>query len=141
MAKNAADVARKWRQRLEGAAQDMVAGVNAVTVAPTAQAAAKVQTMKARFNAAIDSGKVEAGLRAVSLEDWRAAMLSKGVTRVAQGAQGAETKVADFMGELIPYTDQVRKEIAQMPNATDADRKARMNANFDKMKAFKRRRR
>ncbi len=132
-----ATVAKKWSQNLQNATAQIAAGVQAVQVAPTQLAARAQATMKARLVAAIDSGKWAKGLQAVSLSDWQQAMTNKGIPRVAQGAVDAETKQTTFYAKLLPYVASVSAQIKQMPNATAADRKARMLANFDAMSQFR----
>jgi len=60
------EVTEKHARRLKGSIEDMRAGIARVTASPTAAAAAKQDKMKAKINAAIDSGKWAAGLRSVS---------------------------------------------------------------------------
>lgn len=141
MAKDATKIAAKWRARMQASSQDMADGVNAVTTAPGQMAKAKQDTMKARLIAAIDSGKWAANVSAVPLSEWQDAMIKKGVPRAQEGASQAEPKVQQFMAELLPFTESVKRQIAAMPNATEADRRARMNKAFDLMKTFKRTRR
>lgn len=139
--KNPAAIAKKWSQRLQSASQEMADGVNAVTVAPGVQAAKKKETMKARLLEAINNGKWERNVAAVPLGDWQQDMISRGIPRAMQGAAEAEPKMQAFMDELLPYVENCQRQIEAMPNATDADRKARMMKMFDLMKGFKRNRR
>lgn len=136
-AKDPTKTARKWADRLANSTEQIRDGVQAVTKAPTISAAENIQAMQARFNQAITSGKTERALRAVSLSGWQEPMLTKGLSRIADGAQAAIPKQEAFLAQLLPYTNQVSNEIAKMPNSTPEQRRARMNANFDKMSAFK----
>lgn len=136
-ARDPATVAKKWSQNLQNAQAQMVAGVQAVTQAPTQLAAKQQAVMLARLQAAVNSGKWAAALNKVSLGDWQQSMISKGIPRVAQGAVDAEPKMETFMQKLLPYTANVSAQIKNMPNTTAADRKARMLANFDLMSQFK----
>lgn len=135
--KNAAAVAAKWRDRLQAATQEMTEGVRAVTVAPGQKAAAKADVMKARLLEALNNGKWQRNVSAVSLGDWQAAMINTGIPRVATGAAEKMSKVENFMAKFLPYADSVSKQIDQMPNVTVQDRKNRMLKNFDLMQAFK----
>lgn len=136
--KNAASVAKKWTQNLQAATQQIIDGVNAVTVAPTAVAAQRIDTMKQRFLQAVDSGKVARGLQRVSLQDWQQAMKTKGVNRIQQGASEGQSKVQTFLDDFLPFVNGVSEKIRSMPNATEGDRKARMIANFDAIKNYRR---
>jgi hypothetical protein len=134
-------IAKKWSQNLQAATEQMLDGVNSLTVSPTQQAAAKKDVMKARLLAAIDNGKWEKNLRAVSLDQFQQAYRTKAIPRIQQGAVEGESKEADFLTQFLPFAAQVSAEIDQMPNTSDQDRKNRMLANFDKMKKFSRNRR
>ena len=134
--KNANAVAQKWRDRLQNASEEMKAGVQSVTQAPGQLAAQKADVMKARLMDALNSGKWQRKVSAVSLADWQQAMLNVGIPRVATGAAEKVAKVEKFMTKFLPFVDNVKKQIAAMPNATDQDRKNRMLKNFDLMKGF-----
>lgn len=135
-AKNAQKVAAKWKERLSNATEEMTDGVRAVTVAPGVQAAAKQETMKARLMEAITSGKWARNVQKKSLSEWQADMINVGIPRVSQGAAEKIGKVEKFMTKFLPFVEGVSKQIKAMPNATKADRKARMNKNFDLMSEF-----
>lgn len=135
--RNPAAVSKKWSNNLQQAGQQIIESVRAVTSSPTAAAAKKIDVMKSRFIAAADSGKIAAGLNAVSLGDWQNAMVNKGVPRITQGATEGMSKVENFMTKFLPFVAGVQARIKAMPNTTDQDRKNRMLANFDAMKTFK----
>jgi len=136
--KTAAQVAEKWNRRLKGSTQDIEAGINAVTSAPTQAAAAKIDKMRANIVKAIDSGKVQAGLSRVSLQDWKDKTLRKGVPRISQGADEAQGKVQSFMGELLPYIDNVKAQVKSMPDMTIEDSVNRVATFIRGMSNFKR---
>ncbi len=135
-AKNAATVAQKWRDRLQAATQEMTDGVRAVTKAPGQAAAEKADVMKARLLEALNSGKWARKVASVGLADWQNAMITVGIPRVGQGAAEKMAKVERFMTKFLPFVDNVKKQVAAMPNVTDQDRKNRMLKNFDLMKQF-----
>lgn len=139
--KDPAKVARKWAARLGSATQDYTDAINNVDASPMEAAARKKDTLRARFNEAVDNGTWEAGLRRVSLDEWKQTTTKKGAQRLAQGATTAEGKVADFQAQFLDHVERVKTEIRAMPNVTAEDRKARMLRNFDLMKQFKGRRR
>ena len=97
--------AEKHARRLKGATEDIRNGINAVTVAPTEKAAAKKDKMLNNLQAAVQSGKWERGLKAVSLEAWKQKALNKGLGRIAAGVDEAHDKVVDFASQLLPYQD------------------------------------
>lgn len=79
----------KWSRRLNAAGPDISAGVDRVTVAPGTQAAAAAQTMLANLTQSVTSGAWGARVGAVSLQSWKDATKTKGVTRIASGVQQA----------------------------------------------------
>lgn len=78
------------------------------------------------------------GLRRTSMAEWGQAAETKGAARYAEGVQAARPKVErfwqDWHGKLAAHTQRVRA----LPAVTAADRKNRMIANFDGLKALKR---
>jgi hypothetical protein len=128
----------KHARRLKAAVTDMQTGVQNVTVSPTAQAAKAADKMKARLVASVDSGKWAAGLNRVTLDQWKSAMINKGVNRVASGIDGASEKVIAFATQFLPYVDQGVQAISKMPNVTLEDSISRMTTFTRHMAKFQR---
>ncbi len=139
MARDPREIAEKWSRRLSGATEDIRRGVEAVTENPAQKAKAKKEKMKARIIEAIDTGKWEAGLDRVSLEDWKSKVLEKGLARLPQGVEDARSKMEDFMGQLIPYVENVKRKIDGMPDRTLEDRIQRAVAWIREMSKFRKR--
>lgn len=133
-------VAAKWKRNLVASIPTIKEGVESVTTSPMEQAARQKSAYVAGVQRAADSGAWEAGLRSVSLQDWKDAMLKKGTQRIAAGVEGASAKVTAFMQQLLPFTRQVSKEIDGMPKGTLEDGIARSTAAIRKMAEFKYRR-
>ena len=133
-----AEFADKWKRRISAATQDVRTGVERVTVAPTEKAAAKKDKMLSRLTDAMTNGKWEAGLRRVSLQDWKDAMLNKGLGRIAQGAEAATSKVEAFAGELLPHIDAGRRQLEGMPDITIEDSINRVGTFLRHMHTFRR---
>lgn len=131
--------AEKWGRRLSGATEDIRRGVNAVTEAPTAQAAEKAEKMRAGINAAIDSGKWQRGLRRIDLPTWQRMTLEKGLGRIAAGVSGAQPKMREFFAEVLPYISGVQSELESMPDVTLEDSISRMTHYIRRMAEFQRR--
>jgi hypothetical protein len=98
--KDPAAVAAKWAANLSAATQNIQSGVQAVTVAP-GQAAARQADVWAS-NVAQAKAKWASRTAAVSLSSWQAAMINKGLPRVAQGATAAQPKMQAAMQKLLP---------------------------------------
>lgn len=130
--------AEKWGGRLKSATDSITLGVQNVTVSPTASAANKKDKFRANLLKSIDDGRWEKGLRKVTLEAWREAMLNRGVPRIAAGVDGAMTDMAAFGEELLAYEAQAQAKIAKMPDVSLEDNLARMTTFVREMANFRR---
>lgn len=109
MAKNPAQVAANWASRLGQSGQAITDGINAVQVAP-GQAAARQKTVWVN-NVAAAANKWASNVASVSLQDWQQAAITKGVPRIASGANAAQPKFEAFMGRLLPYIESQRSSL------------------------------
>lgn len=119
--KNPSTVAQKWAQNLGASTTSIQNGVAAVQEAPGAKAASQAQLLKAKFNAAVDSGKWASRVGSVSLQDWKNSMTTKGIQRVASGAQAAQPKMQSFMQQWLPVAAQISATVDAMPKNTIED--------------------
>ena len=119
MARDASTIAKRWSQNLGASGEKIREGVQGVTTAPTAAAAAA----DAKYIAGVQRNvaKWKANLSRVSLADWQTAMIEKGLPRIATGASVAEPKVAAFMTQLLPYIESNVKTVNAMPSLTLED--------------------
>ena len=129
--------AAKWAQNTKAATTYLQDGINKVTTAPTSLAAKKLDKARMNYNAAIDSGKTAAALNAVGLEDWKQAMLKKGVPRVAAGVEEAIPKTEKVLGDLYSHIQKGQDLIAKMNSNTLEDSIAQMNSMTRHMASFK----
>lgn len=134
----AAEFQEKHARRLKAATEDMRKGIDRVTESPTAKAAAKQDKMLAGVTAAVQSGKWAAGLKRVSLDEWKRKTRDVGVNRVAAGIDAAKDKVVAFAEDLLPHIDRGREKIAAMPDITLDDSINRMTSFTRHMATFKR---
>lgn len=116
-----AEAATKWAGRLAGSTAEIQSGVQRVKEAPTQKAAKQKAKMLQNLTRAVQNGKWEKGLNRVSLSEWQRATIEKGIPRIAQGAEGARSKVQSFYSELFPYQDSLQAEIEAMPSLTLED--------------------
>ena len=130
--------ARKLIDRARAAAPHIADQVRKVQVAPTEVAAQKIDKMRTNFLKSVDDGSVERGLRRVSLSDWQSAMINKGVPRITQGLEQAESKIVEFNREFYPHLERVQAEVAAMPDTTLEDNVARAVHNIRRNAEFKR---
>ena len=122
---SAQEVAQKWAQRAGAASQDYVAGAQRTDKDPTALAIAALPRMRSQVLAAIDSGKVAAGLRRSGKQGWLDGITSKGASNYASGVSAAQGKVEQAFGSLLSYISAGQSRLATMPANTDAERDAR----------------
>ena len=135
---SASEIAEKWRRHAEGAVADYKKGMEKVTESPTEKAANKKEKMRTNLLKAIDEGKWEKGLRAISLEEWKKITAEKGSANYGTGVRLSEGKMADFMAEVLPHIESGQRVIDAMPDITLDDSKARAVAWIDHMSKFKR---
>ena len=107
--------AEKWSRNLGAATTSITEGVQNVTVSPTAKAAERADAYLAGVQRAIADGKWQAGLRRVTVEDWRSAMVQKGIPRIASGASAAVPKMASFLDEFLPHVEAGLRQLESMP--------------------------
>jgi hypothetical protein len=85
---------------------------------------------------AVQSGKYAESLNRVTLQDWQAAMINKGIPRVAAGAAEGKGKFQTFMTQFLPWIQQGQQSLESMPRGdleTNIQRMVTMvrhNANF-----------
>lgn len=126
MAGTPQQIAEKWSRRLTQSTADIERGVNAVTESPMEKAIAKKDKAIQNYQAAMNSGKWEAGLRRVSLQQWKNDTINKGIQRITAGANAAQPKVAAFMAELLPYQQNLKAELDNLADNTLEDSIQRM---------------
>lgn len=133
-----AEFQEKHARRLKGAVTDIQKGIDRVTENPCDKAASKQDKMLTNLTAAVQSGKWAAGLKRVSLEQWKQKARDIGVNRIAAGIDGAKDKVVAFAEQLLPHIDREKAKIAGMPDVTLDDNINRMNSFIRGMANFKR---
>jgi len=134
----AAEFQEKHARRLKASVEDVRKGIDRVTENPCEKAAAKQDKMLTNLTSAVTSGKWAAGLKRVSLEDWKKAARDIGVNRIAAGIDGAKAKVITFAEQLLPHIDREKSKIASMPDVTLDDNINRMTSFCRGMATFKR---
>lgn len=124
MAKNAADVAAKWVQRASAATDAYKAGVQSVTQAPGAKAAAQADVWAA--NVAASKAKYRQNVGAVTLAAWQERAETKGATNYPTGIQAGAQAQAAFMADFLPKVQQIAANLP--PRGTLEQNIARMTA-------------
>ena len=130
--------ADKQIKNLSGSVEQIRIGVDRVTESPMEKAAANVDGYLAGVQRAVTNGKFQAGLRRVSLEEWKEKFKTKGIPRIASGAQASRGKLVKFYDEFFPFLDSAQREVNAMPKVTLEDSIARASAMIRKVATFKR---
>lgn len=138
---DAQKIADKLVRRVASSTQDYRDGVMRVTTAPGVKAVQKKDKLRSNFLQALESGKWERNTSAVTLDEWQQAAASKGAERLATGVEGARDKILTFFEEFLPYVENVKKSLDQMPDATPEQRRQKMIANVEQLSKFRRTRR
>jgi hypothetical protein len=136
---SASQAAQKWNRNLAGSTQAIKDGVNAVTVSPTEKAARQADAYAQGVARAVADGSYQAGLRKVTLDDWKTAMTSKGIPRIASGAQAAVGKMEDFLTEFLPHVEAGQRMLESMPRGDIQQNIQRAVAMIEHNAKFKRR--
>lgn len=134
----AVEFQEKHARRLKAAVEDVRKGIDRVTENPCDKAAAKQDKMLTNLTAAVNSGKWAAGLKRVSLEDWKKAARDIGVNRIAAGIDAAKSKTIAFAEVLLPHIDRQLEKIKTMPDITLDDNINRMTTFIRGMAEMKR---
>jgi len=132
------EFAEKHARRLKASVEDIRAGVERVTASPTAAAAAKKTKMLQNLQASVTSGKWEAGLARVSLDEWKQKTINKGLGRVAAGIDEAHDKQVKFAGQLLAFESTLKTSVDKMPDLTIEDSIGRATAWIRGMAKFER---
>lgn len=127
----------KWQKNTADSTGAYERGVDRVTVSPTAKAADAAPKYAAGVQRAVDDGRYAAGCRAVTLGDWQTAAKQKGKANLATGVRNLSARAKKNITEQLVYAQSVADQIASMPNESESDAKARMDRNYDLMKARK----
>lgn len=126
---NPGAIADKWATAMQSAGPAYELGINGVTTAPGALAAAA----SAKYLAGVQANlaKFEQNSLSVSLTDWKTAAISKGRDRLGTGATAAKPKVLAFDTAFFAYLKNGAASIAGMPTITYEQRKAKAIAQMD----------
>ena len=125
--KSPQEAASKWKKNIKASTSEIAAGVGRVTEAPGIKAAAAQEKMMINLMESLESGRWAASVSGVSLEDWKKAMIEKGIPRIAKGAEEATAKVVAFQEWLLPKVQAAQDKIKAMPSITLDDNIDRMN--------------
>ena len=126
----------KYKSGVQGGSTAYKNGVLAVTENPATKAIAQKDKMIANWNAAINGGKWEQKLGAVTLPMWKDAASNKGANNYAASADKASVNYQAWAADAYPQIAQLQQQIQAMPKVTISDSINRMIANVNGMIAI-----
>lgn len=134
------DAAQKWLNRARTAGDAIRAGVNAMTEAdnPLEKAAAREQYWAQRVQEAAQQRKFSRGLRNVTFQQWREAMITKGIPNYANGLNSGASKLQNFMESWLPWIQQGQQRLRDMPRGTLQQNIQRMTTMVEHLANFRR---
>jgi hypothetical protein len=110
---------------MAGAQARMQAGANAVTTSPGQAAAAQQATWLANTTAA--ANRWAQNVAAVTTAQWQQAFITKGLPRVATGAQAAQATFAVTLGKILATEKTI---VAGLPARGNLDQNIARSAAF-----------
>lgn len=134
---DANSVLKKWQNNAQNSVESIKTGVNAVTTAPTQQAAASADLWQQRVSSQSAKDKFTSNLQKVSLQDWKTAMLNKGVNNYTNGVREGSQKMLKFLNDFLPVAAASADQVSTMPKGTEQASIDRFVANMRNMKAFR----
>lgn len=132
------EIAEKWAQRTGAAGQAYKDGISRVTENPMQKAAANQAGYLQGIQDAVSSGKWQAGLGRVSLQQWKEAAGNVGASRLSSGATAAKPKMVAFLTQFLPVLQNNVATVKGMPNTNFSERIARMVRMAELNHQFKR---
>lgn len=118
-------LAAAWANNLAGAQARMQAGAQAVTTSPGQAAAAQQATWLANVTAS--ANRWAQNVAAVTTQQWQQAYITKGLPRVATGAQAAQATFAQTLGRIIATEKTI---VAGLPARGNLDQNIARSAAF-----------
>jgi hypothetical protein len=118
-------LAQMWAQNLASAGSRMQAGAQSVTTSPGQAAAAQQAVWLANLQASANLWAQK--VSAVSTQEWQQAFITKGIPRVATGAQAAQSKFATTLGKIIQAEKSI---VSSLPARGTLDQNIARSAAF-----------
>lgn len=107
-------IAQDWAAKLAASTDKIQRGVQSVTTAPGQAAARQKGAYVANVQSSAD--KWASRVSSVGLGEWQQAAISKGVPRIASGAQAAQPKMASFLTQFLPHVESGKASLPARGN-------------------------
>lgn len=120
--KSPQDAAQKWAQRVQQSAPYYQSGVNNPSVDWAGPAVAAKDRRNAGLQAAINDGRIDAGIQRAGTGKWRAQTLAKGVTNWQQNTPKAQPQYLNGLQQVYADMQAADAAVSNMPRTTREDR-------------------
>ena len=116
----------QWGNQMRNSVSRIQSGIDGVTESPTEKAAQNADAYASGVQAAVASGRYQAGCRAVSLSDWKNVTKTKVASNLSAGVTAALPKRLKFDTWLKPTLEANMATNNAMPKRTIEDSIAKM---------------
>lgn len=141
MPKNVQASIDKWKRNIAASGESVKQGVNAMTESPGVKAAASQDKYLRRVQESVNDGTYAAGQMSYSLQEYKDAVINKGVSNMMNGAQKLSARAQRNMADQLAYANQVSEQVAGMPTGTLEEGLAKSAAAIRLMAEGRKRRR
>lgn len=116
----AREIAAKWQQKAAAAGNEIRRGVQAVeeNKNPMERAARNQEKWATNVAKAARENRFADGCRKVSLDEWKRAMIAKGIPNYQNGLQMGQAKMERFLNSFIPHIQAGLQKIEGMQRGT-----------------------
>lgn len=118
MAKNPQASIEKWKKGMQSSGENIKTGVMAMTESPGVKAAGAKDKYLRRVTESANDGTYESGQLGYSLQEYKDAVINKGVSNMMTGASKLGARAQRAMAEQLAYANQVSDQVAGMPTNT-----------------------
>lgn len=134
MALDPTQATNKWVSRMQAASAEITAGVQAVTEAPGIAAAKAANVWITRIQAS--KAKWERNVAAVTLEQWKTAMIERGIPAINAGVTAKSGNYLAYAQKAYPYIATGVNHVKNMPKGTIAQSIARASYFIEYMSKY-----
>lgn len=118
MVKSRDDVEAKMRERVSVSGKYHKKGMEDASTNPNEAALKKLDKMKARFNAAMDSGKTAAGMKEAAADHRWEGRIDKAAERWEDSSGHMTTRYMEGYDERASCIEESKSKIAHLPDVT-----------------------
>lgn len=118
MAKNVQASLEKWKRNIATSGDSVKSGVNQMSESPGVKAAAAKDKYLRRVQESANDGTYEAGQLSYTLQEYKDAVVGKGISNMMTGASKISARSQRAMTDNFAHANQVSDQVAGMPTGT-----------------------